>query len=53
MDRSLLGSSVHGILQERLLEEAAISFSKLNLEDIFKWDYCNFLKCYFHRKGLF
>ena len=30
MDCSLLGSSVHGILQARILEQAAISFSRVS-----------------------
>ena len=31
MDRSLAGSSVHGIFQARVLEWGAIAFSKTNI----------------------
>ena len=41
MDRSLPGSSVHGIFQARVLEWGAIAFSKI------KWvKYMNFLEEY-------
>ena len=36
MDRSLPGSSAHGILQARVLEWVAIAFSMTNLDSILK-----------------
>ena len=36
MDRSLPGSSVHGIFQARVLEWGAIAFSMTNLDSILK-----------------
>ena len=45
MDSSLLGSSVHGISQAKLLEWAAISFSKGD-KDIKAWMYISGIKFY-------
>ena len=36
MDCSLPGSSVHGILQAKVLEWGAIAFSMINLESVLK-----------------
>ena len=36
MDYSLLGSSIHGIFQARVLEWGAIAFSVTNLDSILK-----------------
>ena len=36
MDCSLPGSSIHGILQARVLEWGAIAFSMTNLDSMFK-----------------
>ena len=36
MDRSLPGSSIHGIFQARVLEWGAIAFSMTNLDSILK-----------------
>ena len=39
MDCSLLGSSIHGIFQARVLEWGAIAFSNMDLEEIKKSQY--------------
>ena len=45
MDSSLLGSSIHGISQAKLLEWAAISFSKGD-KVIKAWIYISVIKLY-------
>ena len=42
MDCSLLGSSDHGILQARILEWVAISFSNIHINNYLK---CKWIKC--------
>ena len=43
MDCCLLGSSVHGISQARILEQVAISYSKETKRDLYKyWKYSTF-----------
>ena len=49
MDCSPPGSSVHGILQARILEWVAISFSR----ELYKWSYKKMKHLYFTRKPLF
>ena len=38
MDRSLPGSSIHGIFQARILEWGAIAFSENDRDHLIKWD---------------
>ena len=38
MDCGLLGSSIHGIFQARVLEWVSIAFSKINREQPFKYN---------------
>ena len=38
MDCGLLGASVHGIFQARVLEWVAIAFSKINRKQPFKYN---------------
>ena len=49
MDCSPPGSSVHGILQARILEWVAVSFSR----ELYKWSYKKTKHSHFKRKPLF
>ena len=52
MDRSLPGSSVHGILQARVLEWGAIAFSFLDAIDIYLFILIKYLFTYLSVPGL-
>ena len=47
MDRSLPGSSIHGILQARVLEWGAIAFSEVNDYHLLKAQYMQVLRQFF------
>ena len=50
MDRSLLGSSVHGIFQARVLEWGAIAFSSFSLDaldDSYAYEFRGIVLVYF------
>ena len=47
MDRSLPGSSIHGIFQARVLEWGAIAFSVLRVTVTYKTFYLSFSRCLF------